>query len=58
MSGTRKLQKLKEKIEKKREHKSCVGLHASVQGDARAKKWEWVGGEGYGGLLGKHWKCK
>jgi hypothetical protein len=31
-------------------------LYASVQGNARAKKWEWVGrgvsGGGYGGLLG------
>jgi hypothetical protein len=31
-------------------------LYASVQGNARAKKWEWVGrgvgGEGYGGILG------
>jgi hypothetical protein len=30
-------------------------LYASVQGNARAKKWEWVGrrvgGAGYGGLL-------
>jgi hypothetical protein len=30
-------------------------LYAPVQGNARAKKWEWVGrggGGGYGGLLG------
>jgi hypothetical protein len=31
-------------------------LYASVQGNARAKKWEWVGrgvgGRGHGGLLG------
>jgi hypothetical protein len=29
-------------------------LYASVQGNTRAKKWEWVGrvGGGYGGLLG------
>jgi hypothetical protein len=30
-------------------------LYAPVQGNARAKKWEWVGREwagGYGGLLG------
>jgi hypothetical protein len=37
-------------------------LYASVQGNARAKRWEWVGGgvgvEGCGGLLGYHWKCK
>ena len=32
-------------------------LYAPVQGNARAKKWEWVGGR-YGGLLGQHWKCK
>jgi hypothetical protein len=34
-------------------------LYASVQGNKRAKKWEGVGrGGGYGGLLGKHLKCK
>jgi hypothetical protein len=36
-------------------------FYASVQGNARAKKWEWVGkevGGGYGGLLENHWKCK
>jgi hypothetical protein len=27
-------------------------LYASVQGNDRAKKWEWVGGGGCGGLLG------
>jgi hypothetical protein len=30
-------------------------LYAPVQGNTRAKKWEWVGrevGEGYGGLFG------
>jgi hypothetical protein len=30
-------------------------LYAPVQGNTRAKKWEWVGrgvGRGYGGLLG------
>jgi hypothetical protein len=28
-------------------------LYAPVQGNARAKKWEWAGGGGgYGGLLG------
>jgi hypothetical protein len=27
-------------------------LYASVQGNARAKKWEWVGGGACGGLLG------
>jgi hypothetical protein len=26
-------------------------LYASVQGNTRAKKWEWVGG-GYGGTFG------
>jgi hypothetical protein len=26
------------------------------RGCVRAKKWEW--GEGHGGLLGYHWKCK
>ena len=33
-----------------------ANLYAPVQGNARAKKWEWVGrgveGGGYGGLLG------
>jgi hypothetical protein len=35
-------------------------LNASVQGNARAKKWKWDGRGmgGYGGLLGWHWKCK
>ena len=37
-------------------------LYAPIQENARAKKWEWVGrgvgGGGYGGLLGQHWKCK
>jgi hypothetical protein len=36
-------------------------LYAPVQGNARAKKGELMArgfGEGYGGLLGKHWKCK
>jgi hypothetical protein len=37
-------------------------LYASVQGNARDKRWEWVGGEvgvgECGGLLGYHWKCK
>jgi hypothetical protein len=27
-------------------------LYASVQGNARAKKWEWVGREVWGGLWG------
>ena len=27
-------------------------LYASVQGNARAKKWEWVGGEVHGGACG------
>jgi hypothetical protein len=27
-------------------------LYASVQGNARAKKWEWVGGEVDGGACG------
>ena len=27
-------------------------LYASVQGNDRAKKWEWVGGGACGGLLG------
>jgi hypothetical protein len=32
-----------------------ANLYASVQGNFKAKKWEWVGrgvGRGYGGLLG------
>jgi hypothetical protein len=37
-------------------------LYASVQGNDRAKNWEWVGGGvdggACGGLLGQHWKCK
>jgi hypothetical protein len=30
-------------------------LYASVQGSARAKKWEWVDGEVGGGLCGGFW---
>jgi hypothetical protein len=31
-------------------------LYASVQGNARAKKWEWVGrGVGGGGSMGDFW---
>jgi hypothetical protein len=30
-------------------------LYAPVQGDARAKKWEWVGREVGGGGLGDFW---
>jgi hypothetical protein len=31
-------------------------LYASVQGNARAKKWEWVGGGvGGGGMWGSRW---
>jgi hypothetical protein len=30
-------------------------LYASVQGNARAKKWEWVGGEVGGGSWGDFW---
>ena len=33
-------------------------LYAPVQGNARAKKWEWVGRGVGGDLLGLHWKCK
>jgi hypothetical protein len=37
-------------------------LYAQVQGNARAKKGEWVGRGvgvgGYGGLSVQHWKCK
>jgi hypothetical protein len=37
-------------------------LYALVQGNARAKNWEWVGngvgGGACGGLLGLHWKYK
>ena len=29
-------------------------LYVSVQGKARAKKWEWVG-RGVGGLMGDFW---
>jgi hypothetical protein len=30
-------------------------LYASVQGNARAKKWEWVGGRVGGGTCGGFW---
>jgi hypothetical protein len=30
-------------------------LYASVQGNARAKKWEWVGREVGGGAMGDFW---
>ena len=37
-------------------------LCASVQGNTRVKRWEWVGSGvgrgGFGGLLGENWKCK
>jgi hypothetical protein len=37
-------------------------LYASVQGNTRAKKWEWmvrgVGRGVCGGLFRYHWKCK
>jgi hypothetical protein len=41
---------------RKRDPLDLQTLYAPVQGNARAKKWEWVGrgvvGGGYGGLLG------
>jgi hypothetical protein len=33
-------------------------LYASVQGNAGAKKWEWVGRGACGERLEYHWKCK
>jgi hypothetical protein len=30
-------------------------LYASVQGNARAKKWEWEGGSGVGERVGEFW---
>jgi hypothetical protein len=45
-------------------YKKVQSVHTLVfvQGNARAKKWEWiggvVGGGACGGLLGLHWKCK
>jgi hypothetical protein len=32
-----------------------VSLYASVQGNARAKKWEWVGRGVGGGCMGDFW---
>jgi hypothetical protein len=36
-------------------HWSCKTLYASVQGNARAKKWEWVGRGAGGEGMGDFW---